>query len=148
MASKTRKGATKTELNKQAAVKLRVRGYSYRAIAKEIGVSAVTAHKYVTDSLNEAIKDRKESAEQCLNIQLQQVDGVIRGLVPQCIPDEDSVYTEVNEDGEEVAVEFRPNPKAVSELVKFLDHKAKLMGLYVKPEEAKEREPLPWNDDD
>lgn len=148
MASRTSKKAPKKELNMKRAVELRVRGYSYRAIGTSLGVSVKTAHQYVKESLDEAIKERKEAADHALDIQLQQVDGVIRGLAPMCIPEEDATYTEINDEGEEVPVDFKPNSKAVAELIKYLDHKAKLLGHYVKPEEVRTKEPLPWSDDD
>lgn len=138
----------RAEYNRTEAVRLRIKGHTLNYIGEKLGVSRQKVGDYIREAMAEAIKERTMIADMSLQIQIEQVDGVIRGLLPLCMHDESVEYSEETEDGETKPVEFKPNPKALSELIKYLDHKAKILGLYIKPEEAKTKDPLPWNDDD
>lgn len=61
--------------SKARALKLRMRGNSYRAIARALGCSLSTAHGYITDALSEIRAECKESAEQLREIEIAKLDA-------------------------------------------------------------------------
>lgn len=144
MASKTSAQTVNRKLKQERALALRIKSWSFREIGKELGCSAVTAHSYVAEAIKDAQESLREKADEHLVVQLQQVDAVIAGMAPHCLREPGSEFTDP--DTGEVHI-FKPNQKMLGELIKYLDHKSKLLGLYVKPEEARQRDPLPWSDD-
>lgn len=66
------------EASERAAValSLRSRGYSYRAIAAQLGVSLSTAHGYVADALAELRAQTAEEAQTLRDLEAQKLDQI------------------------------------------------------------------------
>ena len=87
---------------------LRIGGGSYRAIAKEIGVSVKTAYNYVQASMDELKALKAKRAEQVLEIELSRLDRLTQAMWPKAI---------------------QGNTSAVGMLVRLAERRHKLLGL-------------------
>jgi transcriptional regulator len=97
------------EARRAEAIDLRIRGYTYREIAKELGVSVGAAFKDVSAALEQVRAEAAETAREHLDIELSRLD-----------------HAQVL-----VAREIRNgNLAAVDRLVKLNDQRAKLLKLY------------------
>jgi transposase-like protein len=102
-------GATEAAAKNQcAAYEMKIRGMTYRQIAKEIGVSPKTAHKYVNDALEEYIAATAESVEILRTIELQKLDELESVLLPLAL---------------------KGDLQAADRVLKIQERRAKLLGL-------------------
>jgi hypothetical protein len=62
------------------AVDLRIGGYSYREIGKEIGESHEAARKQVKDALQKIETATAESAQELVRIEVERCDAMLKGL--------------------------------------------------------------------
>lgn len=62
---------------------LRVRGWTYPAIAKEVGVSVPTAYKAVQDAIARNRAEANESAGELVQIELARLDQMWASLAPR-----------------------------------------------------------------
>lgn len=137
-------------------IDLRIRGYSFQAIAdwcakpKEQGglgrkMLAQTVYIHISRGLEDARKNYSESASELLNIEVQRLDRLITALEKFCVPP-DAVQTAESE--AEVEALFKPSIKAMEQLEKLLDRKARLLGFYRAAESSNTKEALPWSDEE
>jgi len=97
----------KAELT-EAALELRRKGNSYRAIARELGVTVPVAHRVVTDALKEQLARTGETAELLIRIHRDRLEAMYLGLQASA------------EGG---------NHRGVEVALKLLEREAKLLGL-------------------
>jgi hypothetical protein len=109
------------ELRQAEAVKLRIRGKSYRAIAAELGVSLGQAFADVHAVLDRTKAEADESVEQARAIDLERIDKALDSL---------ETIIESGGSGMEGSDPDETRLKAFDRLVKLQDHRAKLLGLY------------------
>ena len=103
------KGPDPSAVERRAqALELRKRGMSYRQIGQELGVSRNTAHRYVTEELDELRAETRASAEQLRDLELERLDQYLARLQPKI------------EDGDE---------KAIATALRVQERRAKLTGL-------------------
>ena len=118
---------------------LRLRGYSYKAIAEVIGLDIGNTHKLAQRALEKARTDLAEKASDVFEIELRRIERMITSIERVVFP-EDKVPTN---DSEYLKVSL----KAMEMMEKLLDRKAKLLGFY-KTADSTQKEALPWSDDD
>lgn len=124
---------------------LKVRGYSYSMIARELNCSASGAQQAVSRVLQERYKQHAEKVDEQVQLMIEQIDEAITGLSPRAFA---QFEDELDEETGQMRRKTIPcNPKYVAELNKMLTQKAQLLGLYKKGE-GLSNQPLPWNDDE
>jgi len=62
---------------REKALELRAQGLNFRAIGKEIGVTHTTAHKYVTDALEESRVKRSIMGDNLRELELHRLDEIL-----------------------------------------------------------------------
>jgi len=77
------------EERRNEAWQLRVRGYTERDIAKQIGVSKSTVHKYLTTVVESLRENSVELAEKHRNASIARLDDAIKRLAPLIEGDDD-----------------------------------------------------------
>ncbi len=70
------------ELRRNRAIELRIEGFSYREIAKELGVSVATAFNDVEAVIQRNKAEADERADKARHIALHRIDVAVRGLMP------------------------------------------------------------------
>ena len=70
------------ELRRTKAIEMRVEGFSYREIAKELGVSVATAFNDVEAVIERNKQEANENADKARRIAIQRIDVAVRGLMP------------------------------------------------------------------
>ena len=119
----------KAERNRAEALKLRMRGETYEAIGKALGkalgVGTTSAHRYIRDGLAELRNLKLETADEYLEMELARLgalEWVLSPLVfgpdPTADPDPDA------------ATDFKPSIAATDTLLRIIDRRCKLLGLY------------------
>lgn len=107
------KGKTRTQIAASArerearALDLRLLGYSYDRIAREIGYAHRSAARKAVDRALKAIP--REAALELRQIELERLDLLQRPLAPQIV---------------------RGHLPSIDRMLKIMDHRAKLLGLY------------------
>lgn len=109
------------ELRREAAIALRVRGWTYEAIGKELGISRGQAYKDVRAVIQESIENRQEDAEQVLAVELRRLDAATDVCIKTIV---DGVGAE------DAASSLEMQLKAIDRLVKINDQRSKMLGLY------------------
>lgn len=117
------------ELRREAAIALRVKGWTYEAIGVELGVSRGQAYKDVRAVIDESIENRREDAEQVLEVELRRLD-LATDICVKTITEWEDDYDPTK--GRELQL------KAIDRLVKVNDQRSKLLGLYA-PEKVESR---------
>lgn len=111
----------KLAVRRSDALELRVRGWSYRAIGKELGVSGKTAFGYVAKELEDLAADTLENVEEVRRIELERIDAAtdvcMRFLTDSTEHEDDPVKSR----------ELRL--KAIDRLAKMNERRSKLLGL-------------------
>lgn len=92
-------------------MQLRLRGYTYRAIAAQLGISEASSHRLVTNVMERTVKRANESADQLRILQRERLEKLLAGIFRE-------------------AVEGKLG--AVDRAVKVLAELSKLDGLYVE----------------
>lgn len=72
----------KRDVDAEAALQLRMQGFSYARIGKALGVSKATAWRLVTDALREVAIGTREAAEELRTLELARLDDLWRRLYP------------------------------------------------------------------
>jgi predicted transcriptional regulator len=90
---------------------MRSRGYSYTDIAKALGISRSTAHKYVTAELDKLRAETRASAAQIRSLELARLDRLWR-RAEEMLADGDA-------DG----------AKAIAAAIRIMERRARLLGL-------------------
>lgn len=109
----TTKGKTQTQIRAEArareakALDLRLLGYSHERIARELGYQHRSAAKKAIDRALAAIP--REAAIQLRDIELERLDLAQRSLADKIV---------------------HGNLGAIDRLIRIMDHRAKLLGLY------------------
>ena len=93
------------------ALDMRSRGYSYTDIAKALGISRSTAHKYVTAELDKLRAETRASAAQIRSLELARLDRLWR-RAEEMLADGDA-------DG----------AKAIAAAIRIMERRARLLGL-------------------
>lgn len=95
MAGKRRKRSPKQvakaiaiEKRRARAIKLKLEGHGYRAVAAKLGVSVETAYSDVQAVLDETRRGARNDAEQERRLQLERLDVLVQKLTP-LLDDED-----------------------------------------------------------
>lgn len=98
----------------QVALEMRKQGFTFREIAAHLDCSVNAAHKMVKKAVAN-INDRlDESAAEVKTIELERLDRILVRLWRQAVP------SDVNQP---------PNLKAVEQVLKIMDRRAKYLGL-------------------
>lgn len=117
------------------ALELRLRGYSFPAIAKHMGIKhSFDAYHLVEKALTIAREHHKHASGNILQLELDRIDRMLSGLEKKIFPPD------------EVDAEFEGCLSCMRMASVFIDQKARLLGLYA-PEQAAAKAPLPWVDD-
>ena len=103
---------------RNTALDMRSRGYSYTDIAKTLGVSRSTAHKYVTTELDKIREETRASAEQVRGLELSRLDRLWRRAEELLDSDDD--------DG----------AKAIGAALRIMERRARLLGLDAQVEQV------------
>jgi len=103
---------------RNTALDMRSRGYSYTDIAKALGVSRSTAHKYVTTELDKIREETRASAEQVRGLELARLDRLWRRAEDLLESDDD--------DG----------AKAIGAALRIMERRARLLGLDAQVEQV------------
>lgn len=103
-----RESREQKQVNINTALDYRLKGMSYRAIAKEMGVNPGTAHKYVQDAIKVIQEEYTEKAEILVTLERQKLDRLEVGL------------TKAARNGD---------IKAATVMLKIMERRAKLLGL-------------------
>lgn len=93
-------------INKRRAVELRIGGANLLEIARAVGVSKTSAHRYLKEALAELKALTAEAAEEVRDLDLERMDGIWRELWPK-----------------------RADPRVADTLIRLLERRAKLLGL-------------------
>lgn len=93
---------------KLQALDLRKAGYSYRAIGKKLNVSHEQARQDIEEELRRLAEERKDEATELLQLELERLDMLIKGLEPMA---------------------RIGKPDAVNSFLKCMERRAKLLGL-------------------
>ena len=91
------------------SVNYRRAGLSYREIASQLNISKSAAHRYVTKALQELDEQLNESTRNLRSLELERLDNLQRALWQDAM---------------------RGNPQSVDKVLKVMDHRAKIAGLY------------------
>ena len=104
-----RKGQSEAAAERRVwSLDLRKKGYSYREIGRELGISEAQAHRDVHRMLDHLCEIERDTAEKIRRMEIMRLDSMLRGL-----------WTSV-EDGD---------PQAVTASLKVSERRAKLLGL-------------------
>ena len=114
---------TKAE-NMEKVWKFRSKGYSYREIAKEIGVSHVTVGSYIKQVFGELAEQRKELAEEFVEGEMAITDTLLKELLSH-LTKERTIH---NEDGEDTVIK-EIDTRVSDSIIRTLDRRAKYLGL-------------------
>ena len=136
-----------TDIARSRAVLLRVKGHSFRAIAKHLGVSVETAHRYVNDRWTRINDQTDEERARLRDLQEARLDLALR-VVMRILAAKNLVVVTGDGDGHEVRLPGAElQLKAIDRLVKISHRQSQLRGLdsLIKEEPKKpksELEPL------
>ncbi len=111
----------RVETRRAEAMRLRIRGYNYREIASETGVSLRQAWLDVKAVLERTTAEADESSNEARKIELDRLDRAARAI--ETIVESGGCGAE-GTDPDEVRL------KAFDRLLKIQDQRAKLLGLY------------------
>lgn len=119
-----------TALRDVEALKLRIKGVSFRDIATQLGISASTAH----DAVNRALAaQREEPAEQVRALEVERLDAmyeaVIKVLERQHFTVSNGRVIYVGKESPEPLLDDAPVLAAVDRLLKIQARRAALLGL-------------------
>jgi len=92
------------------SLRLRIRGYSYRRIAEELGIGKTLAHKYVVQALVEIREQNSESAHELRTLELERLDVMQAKLSP--LGDADAL-----------------DARTADTILRIMERRAKLIGL-------------------
>ena len=98
---------------KAKALDLRLAGYTYAKIAETLGISDSSAHRYVSEGLDEANADALEGAHKLRKVMNGRLEKMIVALWKDAL----------------TAESIEERRRSIRELVKLLDRQAKLLGL-------------------
>lgn len=98
---------------KAKALDLRLAGYTYAKIAEALGISDSSAHRYVSEGLDEANRDALEGAHKLRKVMNGRLEKLITALWKDAL----------------TADSIEERRRSIRELVKLLDRQAKLLGL-------------------
>lgn len=101
------------------AIRLRIEGYNYREIAKELGVSLGTAHTRVQEGLAEIREQKLEAADDLRRLELGRIDMLINRMVRTLPKNDDGTpdYT-------------KPvDPALMNSILKAIEARRKLLGI-------------------
>ena len=96
---------------RNTALDMRSRGYSYTDIAKALGISRSTAHKYVTAELDKLRAETRASAAQIRSLELARLDRLWRRA--------EDMLADGDADG----------AKAIAAAIRIMERRARLLGL-------------------
>jgi len=99
--------------HRDACLRLRARGYTYKEIGEELGFTRQNAHLHVKAALKELNEDIAEQAEEVRRVEDERLAMALK------------VAIKIMEDGFEEDVQL----KAIAQVVKLSDRRAKLWGL-------------------
>jgi orotate phosphoribosyltransferase-like protein len=88
-----------------AALELRKKGKSYRAIADELNVSVSTAHAYVVEGIGEIREQTAQKAEELVALELVRLDDMLDALWDK-----------------------RGEPSTANTILKIMERRAKMLG--------------------
>lgn len=130
-------------------MELRLRGYSFRAIGEEMGLSQSRAYELCASAYEEQRRQYQESAGEALQQELNRIERNITLLEAVVFPEDRVPVPEVDEaTGKPIPVKLtKVQMDALFMMDKLLDRKAKLLGFY-RTDDTKVKEPLPWSDDE
>lgn len=115
-----------------------MRGYSFRELAKEIGVSLAVAHSDVRTALGEAKKLSQDELDAERSLELHRIDTALRvvakildGIAFESLGDARAAAESADLDVEEMLSNGSElELKAIDRQVKLQEQRAKLLGLY------------------
>lgn len=115
------------ELRRERVAKLRVRGYSMREIAAEVGVSLETVHSDVHAVLDRTIDSADDAIKRERAVSVARLDAALRSIWPLIDSDGD----EPDDDGDIEATIARATKRleAIDRVVRLDARRAKLLGL-------------------
>jgi len=117
-------------VRRQAALDLRIDGWSYRAIAKELGIGHSQAKRDVQAELEALVEESREAAEEVRELELSRLDKAIT----VCNDTLKSCWVDGSDDREKSR---ELQLKAIDRIAKLTEQRAKLLGLYA-PQEVKQ----------
>ncbi len=108
------------------ALELRKRGYSYRAIAEDLGFASESGARKTIELGLKALRDTvAESAEEMRAIELERLDAMLKAMWPAV-----TATTHVVGMSEEGPIDAPgPDTRQVQAAIKLMERRAKLMGL-------------------
>jgi hypothetical protein len=120
------------DVDRQKAVRMRLEGYTFRAIADALGVSLETAYRYVNDGWERINLVTDEDREELRSMELARLDGMLKRAYPIAVKD-NLLVIEV-EYGVDGPVEVRKENaelqfKAMDRVLKIGKRRAELLGL-------------------
>lgn len=126
-----RNGQKKDRTLAQKIVALRVEGYSYQDIAIELDMTASAASQQFRKEMLLIEQEATETAWEARQLDLERTDRIIKANIhslamPMTDPDGDPL---LDEDGQQ---QLMPNSRAAETLLKAMNHRAKLLGLYAE----------------
>lgn len=110
------------------ALEMRKAGFSYEQISMELGVTKKCAFDYVEQELASVAKYRQEQAETLLQLELLRLDEIIKFMW--------------------VRAQSRNDPKAVEQILKAMERKARYLGLDAPEKKAIDIQITKLNDDE
>lgn len=111
----------RSEERRAEALRLRKQGLTYRGIASEMGLSAMSARDLVLKGLNELIEDTKDRADEFRELSRERLDDCLNAIYPQAL--EGDLH-------------------AIDRVIKISQELAKLYGCYKQPEESSAAPPF------
>lgn len=126
----TRAGTRNKKLAEKIA-ELRLQGYSYREISYELDITIDSACRYFNQEMGLLQKEAHETAWEARQLDLQRTDRIIKANINALSHKltDDAGDTVTDENGQAVVV---PNARAADTLLKALNHRARLLGLYAE----------------
>ena len=100
--------AIQKQINIDKAMSLRLENYSYREIAKKLGVAPGTAHRYVRAAVKSIQKKYSEKAELIVTVEINKLDKLEKALQKEA---------------------REGDIKASTTILKIMERRARLLGL-------------------
>ena len=127
-----RNGQGRDRTTAQKIVELRVKGYSYQDIAMELGITAAGATIQFSKQMRLMQKEASETAWEARQLDLERTDLIIKANIDSLatpLIDQETGEAVTDEDGNPVSM---PNSRSAETLLKAMNHRAKLLGLYAE----------------
>lgn len=129
--SATSPGRVRATFSREQALELKMAGLSYSAIGKELGCSKQFAQKLVSRAVKASAERSAALADELRGIEIARTESLIAAIWDRAHDALDEKPKKALGSGEFMVLDrdYDPQDKAIANIVKLMDRRAKLMGL-------------------